>query len=114
MGLFDRIRSDDGPRVVFLGIDGVPYDLVAENETEFENLTAIAEAGDGNAIESIVPPESSACWPALTTGMNPGSTGVYGFQDREINSYETYVPMGGTYRQSDSGHAFTRQGSKPR
>ncbi len=94
MGLFDRIRSDDGPRVVFLGIDGVPYDLVAENETEFENLTAIAEAGDGNAIESIAPPESSACWPALTTGMNPGSTGVYGFQDREINSYETYVPMG--------------------
>ncbi|MFT4923562.1 MAG: putative AlkP superfamily phosphohydrolase/phosphomutase, partial [Haloarculaceae archaeon] len=45
-------------------------------------------------IDSIVPPESSACWPSLTTGVNPGQTGVYGFQDREIDSYETYVPMG--------------------
>ncbi len=94
MGLFDRIRNDDGPRVAFIGIDGVPYSLIADNESEFPNLSEIADAGDGNAIESIVPPESSACWPALTTGMNPGSTGVYGFQDREIDSYDTYVPMG--------------------
>ena len=28
------------------------------------------------------------------TGKNPGATGVYGFQDREVDSYETYVPMG--------------------
>jgi len=28
MGLFDRLRGDDDERVVFLGIDGVPYDLV--------------------------------------------------------------------------------------
>jgi len=41
-----------------------------------------------------VPPESSACWPALTSGVNPGETGVYGFQDREVGSYDTYVPMG--------------------
>ncbi|MDX1747075.1 MAG: alkaline phosphatase family protein, partial [Halobacteriales archaeon] len=47
-----------------------------------------------NSIDSIVPPESSACWPALTTGVNPGGTGVYGFQDREVGSYDTYVPMG--------------------
>jgi predicted AlkP superfamily phosphohydrolase/phosphomutase len=30
----------------------------------------------------------------LTTGVNPGGTGVYGFQDREVGSYDTYVPMG--------------------
>jgi len=91
MGLFDRLRGGSGPRVAFFGIDGVPYSLVADNEETFENLTAF-EAG--NEIDSIVPPESSACWPSLTTGVNPGGTGVYGFQDREIDSYETYVPMG--------------------
>jgi len=91
MGLFDRLRGGSGPRVAFFGIDGVPYSLVADNEDTFENLHAIASGGK---IDSIVPPESSACWPALTTGVNPGSTGVYGFQDREIDSYETYVPMG--------------------
>jgi len=94
MGLFDRLRGDDGPRVAFVGIDGVPYSLVANHDDVFENLNAMEAAGAGGAIESIVPPESSACWPALTTGVNPGETGVYGFQDREVGSYDTYVPMG--------------------
>ena len=94
MGLFDRLRGDDDERVVFLGIDGVPYDLVQEHPDVFENLTDIAAAGSAGRLESIVPPESSACWPSLTTGVNPGETGVYGFQDREVDSYETYVPMG--------------------
>lgn len=95
MGLFDRIRGgDDRPRVAFIGIDGVPHSLLSEHPEEFPNFAAIAEEGSAGAIESIVPPESSACWPSLTTGKNPGETGVYGFQDREVDSYETYVPMG--------------------
>jgi len=94
MGLFDRLKGDDGPRVAFFGIDGVPYSLLAEHTDEFPNLAALAEDGSAGAIDSIVPPESSACWPSLTTGVNPGETGVYGFQDREVGSYDTYVPMG--------------------
>ena len=94
MGLFDRIRGDENPRVAFIGIDGVPYSLLAAHFDEFETFSALADEGTAGAIDSIVPPESSACWPALTTGSNPGKTGVYGFQDREIGSYDTYVPMG--------------------
>jgi predicted AlkP superfamily phosphohydrolase/phosphomutase len=94
MGLFDRLRGDDGPRVAFIGIDGVPWYLIEDEPETFPNLTALAEAGAGGAMDSIVPPESSACWPSLTTGVNPGQTGVYGFQDREVGSYDTYVPMG--------------------
>ena len=94
MGLFDRLRGSDAPRVAFIGIDGVPWTLVEDNPETFPNLTAIAEEGAGGPIDSIVPPESSACWPSLTTGVNPGKTGVYGFQDREVGSYDTYVPMG--------------------
>jgi predicted AlkP superfamily phosphohydrolase/phosphomutase len=94
MGLFDRLRGDDNPRVAFFGIDGVPYSLVADHPEEFPNLHRIIEEGAAGPIDSIVPPESSACWPALTTGKNPGETGVYGFQDRETGSYDTYVPVG--------------------
>jgi len=94
MGLFDRLGGSDEPRVAFFGIDGVPHALIAENPETFPNLTEIAADGAGGPIDSIVPPESSACWPALTTGVNPGETGVYGFQDRENGSYDTYVPMG--------------------
>jgi len=94
MGLFDRLRGDEGPRVAFFGIDGVPYSFLEDHFDEFETLAAIAEDGAAGPIDSIVPPESSACWPSLTTGLSPGETGVYGFQDREVDSYETYVPMG--------------------
>ncbi|WP_135827977.1 alkaline phosphatase family protein [Halorussus halobius] len=94
MGLFDRIRGDDDPRVAFFGIDGVPYSFLEDHFDEFENLAALADEGASGPIDSIVPPESSACWPSLTTGVNPGETGVYGFQDREVGSYDTYVPMG--------------------
>jgi predicted AlkP superfamily phosphohydrolase/phosphomutase len=94
MGLFDRLRGEDHPRVAFIGIDGVPHTLLAEHPDRFENFAALAAEGSAGAIDSIVPPESSACWPALTTGVNPGETGVYGFQDRENGSYETYVPTG--------------------
>ncbi|PSQ19128.1 nucleotide pyrophosphatase [Halobacteriales archaeon QS_8_69_26] len=94
MGLFDRLRGDDDPRVAFFGIDGVPYSLLADHPGEFPNMAALADEGTAGPIDSIVPPESSACWPSLTTGVNPGETGVYGFQDREVGSYDTYVPMG--------------------
>ncbi|WP_136588454.1 alkaline phosphatase family protein [Salinigranum halophilum] len=94
MGLFDRLRGTDHPRVAFIGIDGVPFTLLSEHPDEFPNVASLIEEGSAGPIDSIVPPESSACWPALTTGVNPGETGVYGFQDREVGSYDTYVPMG--------------------
>ncbi|ELY97569.1 type I phosphodiesterase/nucleotide pyrophosphatase [Natrialba chahannaoensis JCM 10990] len=94
MGLFDRLRGDDAPRVAFIGVDGVPYSLLSENEDLFPNFATLADEGTAGEISSIVPPESSACWPSLTTGVNPGETGVYGFQDREVGTYDTYVPMG--------------------
>src|SRR6056297_1149989 len=94
MGLFDRLRGNDTPRVAFIGIDGLSYRAVADNPETFPTLSAIADDGEGGRIDSIVPAESSACWPTLTTGKNPGETGVYGFQDRETGSYDTYVPMG--------------------
>jgi predicted AlkP superfamily phosphohydrolase/phosphomutase len=95
MSLFDRLKENGAnERVAFIGIDGVPYSLIMDNPDRFQNICEIAEDGCSKSIDSIVPPESSACWPALTTGVNPGSTGVYGFMDREIASYDTYVPLG--------------------
>jgi hypothetical protein len=58
--------------VVFLGIDGVPYDLIDDHPDVFEHLHRIADAGTAGRIDSIVPPESSACWPSLTA--KPAST----------------------------------------
>jgi len=94
MGLFDRFRGGDGERVAVLGIDGVPHSLVEDSPDRFPTLSSMR----GAPIDSVYPPESSACWPALTTGVTPGKTGVYGFQERADESYETYVPTGNDVR----------------
>ncbi|MFC7216404.1 alkaline phosphatase family protein [Saliphagus sp. GCM10025334] len=112
MGLFDRLRGDENPRVAFIGIDGVPYSLLTNNRDRFPNFTALADEGTASEISSIVPPESSACWPALTTGVNPGETGVYGFQDREVGTYETYVPMGREVQATRLWDRVTEAGRK--
>ncbi|WP_255191866.1 alkaline phosphatase family protein [Natronobeatus ordinarius] len=112
MGLFDRLRGNGHPRVAFIGIDGVPYSLLTEHREEFPAFAALAEEGVAGEISSIVPPESSACWPALTTGMNPGETGVYGFQDREVGTYDTYVPMGNEVQATRVWDRVTDEGRR--
>ena len=95
MGLLDKFTGDDGPRVAFIGIDGVPRAVLQDGiERGFmPNVAEMAENGTLAGIDSTVPPESSACWPAMTTGTNPGKTGVLGFQERREGTYETYVPL---------------------
>ncbi len=110
MGLFDKLRGGSNSQVAFLGIDGVPYELIKDHPDVFPNLTEIAKTGSGGKISSIVPPESSACWPSLTTGTNPGRTGVCGFQDRNTGSYETYVPMGSHVKAARVWDIVTKHG----
>jgi len=71
MGLFDRLRGDDDERVVFLGIDGVPYDLVQNHPDVFENLTDIAETGSAGRPESIVPPSRARAGRVSRRGKIP-------------------------------------------
>ena len=97
MGLLDSFKpGDSGPKVAFVGLDGVPRSFVQEmiDAGRFPNIAEIADGGSLVGMDAVVPAESSACWPAMTTGTNPGKTGVLGFQDRERDSYETYIPLG--------------------
>lgn len=95
MGLFDRLRGDEPGRVAVLGVAGLPFSLASGPDPLLPSIAAFADAGRATAIESVLPPDESACWPALTAGRNPGYTGVYGLLDREVGTYDTYVPQGG-------------------
>lgn len=96
MGLLDRLKSKKGkgeePEVAVIGIDGVPFDLLRRGMDEgwMENLAAL---GSADRMRATIPVVSSVCWPSATTGLNPGGTGVYGFQERKEGSSETYVPL---------------------
>lgn len=91
MGVMDRLRGEQTPRVAVIGLDGVPFSLLADNADRLEHVDALLETGSAGPMSSPIPPDSSATWPCLTTGVNPGQTGVYGLIDRELTGYETYV-----------------------
>lgn len=95
MGVINRLRGIERPRVVVLGLDGVPFSLIDAHPDRFEHLSSLIDEGSATSIESVVPPESSASWPCITTGMNPGETGVYGLVDRELGTYQTYFTASG-------------------
>lgn len=95
MGLFDRFRNSGSNRVAVLGVAGLPFSLAGGEPDLLPTLSNLVAEDRATAIDSVLPPDESACWPTLTSGLNPGHTGVYGLLDREVGTYDTYVPQGG-------------------
>jgi len=100
MGLFDRLRGNDTPRVAFIGIDGLPTASSPTTRTRFRRCRRSPTRATGTdrqrcaaRVERVLAGAHKWC--------EPGETGVYGFQDREVGSYDTYVPMG----RDDAGDA---------
>jgi len=94
MGVLERFHGSDSQRVAVLGLDGVSFSFLTEHADRFEHIDSILDEGVGAPIDSVLPPDSSTSWPSITTGLNPGETGVFGLLDREIGSYDTYVTAG--------------------
>jgi len=91
MSLLDRLRRSSTPQVVVLGLSGVSATVI-----EDEAMPTLSQLlADGTATDSVLPPDEHAIWPAIMAGRNPGHTGVFGLVDREVGTYETYVPQGG-------------------
>lgn len=91
MGVMKHLRGDRTPRVAVIGLDGVPFSLLEAHPDRFEHIHALLDDGVGTATHGNVPSASSVTWPGLTSGLNPGETGVFGLIDRHINTYETYI-----------------------
>ena len=68
-------------RVLLAGFDGATWDLLARYAEDgtmptLQNLLASSRWGD---LRSTVPPVTAPAWAALSTGMNPGKSGVFSF-----------------------------------
>jgi predicted AlkP superfamily phosphohydrolase/phosphomutase len=76
-------------RVLVIGLDGVPWDLVRRWTAEgvMPVLASLIERGAGGPLASTVPPTSAPAWSSFLTGMNPGKTGVWDFLGRADGSY---------------------------
>jgi len=75
-------------RVVIIGLDSVPPSLAFEKyEARMPCLSRLREAGVWGALRSTDPPITVPAWATITTGMDPGQLGLYGFRAREAGGY---------------------------
>ncbi len=81
-------------KVAIIGLDGVPYGLLAELALQgvMTNLRDLLDQGRFVRMYSSVPAVSSVAWSSVITGVNPGTHGIFGFTDIIAESYRVYFP----------------------
>jgi predicted AlkP superfamily phosphohydrolase/phosphomutase len=79
---------------VVIGLDGVSASYLQERVAA-GTMPALAELlrnGRLVAMDSSVPPVSGVAWASLSTGVNPGRHGVYGFTELRPGTYDLRFP----------------------
>ena len=81
-------------RAVVIGLDGVSASYLQERLTAgaMPALAELLRNGRLVAMDSSVPPVSGVAWAGLSTGVNPGRHGVYGFTDLRPGTYDLRFP----------------------
>jgi predicted AlkP superfamily phosphohydrolase/phosphomutase len=77
-----RARRPGSP-VLFLGIDGLSFDFLDAPlvRDAAPNLSALLGRSTVGALRSTTPPYTGPAWTTITTGVDPGRHGVFGFTD---------------------------------
>ena len=73
-------------RVVILGVDGLDHALTETfmQAGDLPELTRLAAEGSFGPLLPTNPAQSPVSWASLTTGLNPGGTGIFGFLRRTL------------------------------
>jgi len=81
-------------RVVIIGLDGVPFDLLKELSEKgiMPNVKEIIHKGIFKRMQSSIPEVSCVAWASIITGRNPAEHGIFGFTDLYPNSYKLTFP----------------------
>ncbi len=76
------------PRLLVIGLDSVPSDLLQELSSELPNIRKMIDKGIFATLESCHPPITVPAWMVMMSSKNPGKMGVYGFRHRKGFSYD--------------------------
>lgn len=74
------------PRVLVLGFDGAASQITERlmGEGRLPHLAALRERGGYAPLATSNPAQSPVSWASMTTGRNPGETGIYDFLRRRF------------------------------
>lgn len=72
------------PKVLIIGLDGVPFDLVNSwtIENKLPNISKIKQKGVWGTLNSVLPCHSLSNWTSFMTGKNPAKHGHFDFVTR--------------------------------
>ena len=81
-------------KVVVIGLDGVPYTLLADYMERgiMPEFAELSKNGKLYRMRSTLPEVSSVAWTSFMTGKNPGQHGIFGFMEIDRQSYEYIFP----------------------
>ena len=68
-------------KVVVIGLDGLAWHILDRlfSWGIMPNLQKLAEKSLKGTLPSTIPPESAPAWTSISTGVNPGKHGIFGF-----------------------------------
>ena len=86
----NTMTNERTPTVIF-GLDGACLDLIRPwlDDGRLPTLNRLIETGGATDLESTVPATTPPGWTSLTTGVNPGKHGIFGFYTRQPGTFET-------------------------
>jgi predicted AlkP superfamily phosphohydrolase/phosphomutase len=73
-------------KICVLGLDCAAPDVIFRDE-RLTNIRRLMGIGVWGRLESVVPPITVPAWMCMTTSLDPGTLGVYGFRNRTDHSY---------------------------
>src|SRR3989304_1408105 len=73
-------------KICVLGLDCAAPEIVFGDE-RLVNIRRLMKMGVWGRLESVIPPITVPAWMCMTTSMDPGTLGVYGFRNRTDHTY---------------------------
>ncbi len=91
MALF---RKKKKPKVCVIGLDGVPYSLLADLAKKgiMETMAGLLDSGHLHRMKASLPEISAVSWTNFMTGSNPATHGIFGFTDFKKDTYDLHFP----------------------
>ena len=73
-----------------IGLDCAEPDLVFDRfADELPNLRSLMERGTWGPLRTVDPPITVPAWSCMTSGLDPGELGIYGFRNRTDHGYRS-------------------------
>jgi predicted AlkP superfamily phosphohydrolase/phosphomutase len=79
-------------RVAVIGLDCAEPKLVFERWLpELPNFQRLIERGMWGPLRTVDPPITVPAWSCMTSGLDPGELGIYGFRNRSAYDYDSLI-----------------------